>query len=193
MTISRRDALTGALAGSAIALGNGPATSTPSAGSATAPEWKRGFDNQRIADLGDGRFLNPLIAGDRPDPAILKDGADYYLTFSTFDSYPGITIWHSRDLINWQPRGAALTQNIGSVWAVSLEKHEGRYFIYIPVKAQPNSIFVIHANSIDGPLADSEDGYGRARRLLDEIRRRSGETERPEVERDYLNRLLDRF
>ena len=37
------------------------------------------------------------------------------------------------------------------------------------------------------------DVYGRARELLDEIRRRSGEAERPEVERDYLNRLLDRF
>ncbi len=37
------------------------------------------------------------------------------------------------------------------------------------------------------------DAYGRARELLDEIRRRSGETARPEVERDYLKRLLDRF
>ena len=37
------------------------------------------------------------------------------------------------------------------------------------------------------------DAYGRARELLDEIRRRSGEAARPEVERDYLNRLLDRF
>ncbi|MGA9250868.1 MAG: TIGR02302 family protein [Roseobacter sp.] len=45
----------------------------------------------------------------------------------------------------------------------------------------------------DSPLALNEDAYGRARELLDEIRRRSGETERPEVERDYLNRLLDRF
>ena len=33
-----------------------------------APDWRRGFDNQRVADLGDGRFLNPLISGDRPDP-----------------------------------------------------------------------------------------------------------------------------
>ena len=48
-------------------------------------------------------------------------------------------------------------------------------------------------SSTDGPLALDENGYDRARRLLDEIRRRSGETERPEVERDYLNRLLDRF
>ncbi|MFK7746597.1 MAG: TIGR02302 family protein [Roseobacter sp.] len=45
----------------------------------------------------------------------------------------------------------------------------------------------------DSPLALNDDAYGRARELLDEIRRRSGEVERPEVERDYLNRLLDRF
>ncbi|HAF43308.1 MAG TPA: xylan 1,4-beta-xylosidase [Sphingobium sp.] len=158
MTISRRDAMTGALAGSALALGHSRTVmASPGPSSRLAVEWKRGPDNQRIADLGDGRFLNPLISGDRPDPAILKDGADYYMTFSTFDSYPGITIWHSRDLINWQPRKAALTKNIGSVWAVSLEKHEGRYFLYIPVKASPNSIFVIHADSIDGPWSDPID------------------------------------
>ena len=49
------------------------------------------------------------------------------------------------------------------------------------------------ANSNDAPLAQGPDDQGRARRLLDEIRRRSGEAERPELERDYLNRLLDRF
>jgi uncharacterized protein (TIGR02302 family) len=49
------------------------------------------------------------------------------------------------------------------------------------------------ASSSDGPLAQGPDAAGRARRLLDEIRRRSGDTERPDVERDYLNRLLDRF
>lgn len=119
-----------------------------------APRWARGFDRQRIADLGDGRFRNPLIAGDRPDPAILKDGDDYYLTFSSFESYPGLTIWHSRDLINWQPRQAALHRNIGSVWAPSLEKHDGRYFLYIPVKAEPNEIYVTWADRIDGPWSD---------------------------------------
>ena len=45
----------------------------------------------------------------------------------------------------------------------------------------------------DNELALDEDAYGRARELLDEIRRRSGETARPEIERDYLRRLLDRF
>jgi len=145
MTVTRRDALGGALAGM-----------LPVASLAQAPagQWRRGFDGQRVADLGDGRFLNPLIAGDRPDPAILKDGRDYYMTFSSFDSYPGLTIWHSRDLVNWQPRRAALARNIGSVWAVSLEKHRGRYFLYIPVKAKPNDIFVTWADNIDGPWSD---------------------------------------
>jgi beta-xylosidase len=122
-----------------------------------AMRWRRGFDNQRIADLGNGRFLNPLLSGDRPDPSILKDGKDYYLTFSSFESYPGLTIWHSRDLINWQPREAALTKNIGSVWAVSLAKHDGRYFLYIPVKAAQNSIFVIWADAINGPWSEPID------------------------------------
>ncbi|WP_229735840.1 family 43 glycosylhydrolase [Novosphingobium endophyticum] len=121
---------------------------------ASSRRWRRGLDNQRVPDLSDGTFLNPVLSGDRPDPAILKDGEDYYLTFSSFDSYPGLTIWHSRDLVNWRPRNAALHRNIGSVWAVSLEKHRGRYFLYIPVKADPNDIHVIWADHIDGPWSD---------------------------------------
>ena len=134
MELDRRDAL------KAAALG--------SMGLAAAP----GI----AATLRPGQFLNPVLSGDRPDPAVLKDGADYYLTFSSFDAYPGLTIWHSRDLVHWQPRGPALTRNIGSVWAVSLEKHAGRYFLYIPVKAQVNDIFVSYADHIDGPWSDPQ-------------------------------------
>ncbi|WP_299415554.1 TIGR02302 family protein [uncultured Sulfitobacter sp.] len=49
------------------------------------------------------------------------------------------------------------------------------------------------ATGSDNEADLNDDAYGRARELLDEIRRRSGEAARPEVERDYLNRLLDRF
>ncbi|TDK42306.1 TIGR02302 family protein [Antarcticimicrobium luteum] len=45
----------------------------------------------------------------------------------------------------------------------------------------------------DEGMLQGEDVYRRARELLDEIRRRSGEGERPDVELDYLRRLLDRF
>ncbi len=114
----------------------------------------RGFDAQAKPDLGNGTFVNPVLSGDRPDPAVLQDGAEYYMTFSSFDAYPGLTIWHSRDLINWQPRKPALHRNIGSVWAVSLDRYKQRYFLYIPVKSQPNDIFVIWADHIDGPWSD---------------------------------------
>ena len=49
------------------------------------------------------------------------------------------------------------------------------------------------ANSTEGDYAFDENGYAQGRRLLDEVQRRLQQTERPEVERDYLNRLLDRF
>lgn len=142
--LARRLALPLSLGGATTAAAAAPTAGRP-----------RGFDNQRIPDQGDGTFLNPVVSGDRPDPAILKDGEDYYLTFSTFDAYPGLTIWHSRDLVNWRPLQAALTRNIGSVWAPSLHKHRGRYLLYIPVKAKPaNDIFVIHADHIEGPWSD---------------------------------------
>lgn len=112
----------------------------------------RGVEGQRQGDLGNGRFLNPILAGDHPDPSIIRVGDTYYLTFSTFDAYPGLLIWRSHDLVNWQPIGPALQQNIGSVWAPDLVIHEGRFFIYIPARtATYKSIYVIHADAIDGP------------------------------------------
>jgi len=148
MNITRRTAL-----GSALAAG----LPFPALAADAPPEWRRGLDNQRKADLDDGRFLNPLMAGDHPDPSILKDGKDYYMTFSTFDSYPGLILWHSRDLVNWQPIGPALTRNIGSVWAPELCKHKGRFYLYIPVKASPNTTFVIWADKIEGPWSEPID------------------------------------
>ena len=156
MTMRRREILTGA---GALGLTSCAAPMTVSSvGERVEPlqarAYRRGFDNQRMPDQGNGTFLNPIVSGDRPDPAILKDGEDYYMTFSTFDAYPGLTIWQSRDLVNWQPLDAALTKNIGAVWAPSLHKDKGRYLLYIPVKAQPNDIFVAWADDIRGPWSE---------------------------------------
>lgn len=111
----------------------------------------RGIESQRRADMGDGHYLNPVLAGDRPDPTVLKDGADYYVTHSSFEALPGLLIWHSRDLVNWQPLAHALHEPVGSVWAPDLCKHAGRYYLYLPVKHEPNDILVMHAERIEGP------------------------------------------
>jgi xylan 1,4-beta-xylosidase len=120
--------------------------------------WARGVEGQRKADLGNGFFLNPIMAGDHPDPSILKDGDDYYMVHSSFDSYPGLVIWTSRDLVNWQPVGPALFKNVGSVWAPDLVKHNGRYYVYFPTKL-PNyaSNYVVWADDIRGPWSEPID------------------------------------
>jgi xylan 1,4-beta-xylosidase len=57
---------------------------------------------------GKDYYLNPIFAGDYPDPSILCDGNDYYIVNSSFEYYPGLLIWHSKDLINWTPVTHAL-------------------------------------------------------------------------------------
>ena len=117
----------------------------------------RGFEGQRKADLGNGTYLNPIMAGDHPDPSVLRDGDDYYMTFSSFDAYPGLVIWHSRDLVNWEPIGPALVTNVGSVWAPDLVKHGGRYYIYFPGIGSYRSNYVIWADNIRGPWSEPID------------------------------------
>lgn len=166
---SRREVLKLAIGGAALLPGVAPAETGASdhcASDAGAQRrWGHGIEGQRKADRGDGTFLNPILAGDYPDPSILKDGDNYYLTHSSFEASPGLIIWHSRDLINWVPICAALAAPLGTVFAVDLVKHDDRYYIYIPFMAASWStglravanIYVIHAPSISGPWSDPID------------------------------------
>src|SRR5437773_2569087 len=103
--LSRRNLFKTAIAGAAAA----PAL--PAAAAATCagqrPHWRAGIEGQRQADLGTGSYFNPIVPGDRADPTVLKDGSDYYMTFSSFSAVPGAVIWHSKDLVNWTPITAA--------------------------------------------------------------------------------------
>ena len=172
MSTSRRDALKSLLLGGAAAAAPTLATTNAEAqtpaqcppgggvpfGDWSQLRWGKGIENQRIADLGNGNFLNPIISGDRADPTILKDGADYYMTHSSFDAYPGVVIWHSRDLVNWRrsvPRCARRSARCGRATSPSID---GRYYIYIPARTpEYRSSYVIHARSMRGPWSEPID------------------------------------
>ncbi len=156
---SRRNILKAALIGAGAAQIPAEASDAkPASCPAPAPRYATGIEGQRKADLGNGTYLNPIVPGDHPDPTVLKDGDNYYMTFSSFYSYPGVVICHSRDLVNWTPIGPALTKPIGSVWAMDLIKYNGRYFIYIPATpGGQQTIFVIYADDICGPWSDPID------------------------------------
>ena len=103
---------------------------------------------------GSSYYLNPIFAGDYPDPSILKDGDTYYIVHSSFQYYPGLQIWQSKDLINWAPVTSALHKNVGSVWAPDIAKYKNKYYIYFPAN---NNIYVVTANSMAGPWSDPVD------------------------------------
>ncbi len=106
------------------------------------------------SEKGAGFYLNPIFAGDYPDPSILREGNDYYIVHSSFEYYPGLLIWHSKDLINWTPLTNALHKYVGSVWAPDLIKFKNKYYIYFPAN---NTNWVVTADSIKGPWSEPTD------------------------------------
>ncbi|MDQ5981103.1 MAG: hypothetical protein QG602_4081, partial [Verrucomicrobiota bacterium] len=123
-----------------------------------APGFERGFEGQRKADLGNGTYLNPILAGDHADPSVLKVGSDYYMVHSSFHSVPGLMVWHSRDLVNWAAVGPALHRHVGDVWAPDLAHHNGRFYIYFPaLDGNKLTNMVVHADDIRGPWSDPVD------------------------------------
>lgn len=96
-----------------------------------------------------------VLGGNYPDPTILRDGEDYYMTHSSFNYQPGLLIWHSRDLRNWKPVVHALNNFERTVWAPELIKHDQLYTIYIPALQDGKfSNWVIRSESIHGPWSE---------------------------------------
>ncbi len=89
-----------------------------------------------------------ILPGDYPDPSILRDGDDYYLTHSPFYYTPGFLIWHSKDLVNWRPVARAMTEVVGSAMAPDLVKVGGKYHLYFPAAGKN---WVLVADDIRGP------------------------------------------
>ncbi len=88
------------------------------------------------------KYHNPIIPGFHPDPSICRVGDDFYLVNSTFEYFPGIPIYHSRDLVHWEQVGHCLTRNsqvtlkkgapncIG-IYAPTIRYHEGTFYCIV--------------------------------------------------------------
>lgn len=69
------------------------------------------------SDNGDGTYTNPVIQADYPDPDIIRVGEDYYMVSSSFVAMPGIPVCHSKDLVNWEIIGHAVSHFVrNTVW-----------------------------------------------------------------------------
>lgn len=86
---------------------------------------------------------NPILRGFNPDPSACKVGEYYYIAVSTFEWLPGVQIYKSKDLSNWENLGGVLKninlegiESSGGIWAPSLSYKNGEfYLIYSIVKS----------------------------------------------------------
>lgn len=113
---------------------------------------------------------NPILKGFCPDPSIVRVGEDYYLVNSTFEWWPGVRLWHSKDLVNWEQLPSPLNRvsqldmlgdpTSGGIWAPDLT-YDGKrfYLVFTDVKTKKgryynNHNYVVWADSIHGPWSE---------------------------------------
>jgi len=85
------------------------------------------------------KYKNPVIPGFYPDPSVCRVGDDYYLVTSTFAYFPGVPIFHSKDLVHWRQIGHCLTRESqlpldgsgisGGIFAPTIRYHNGRFYM----------------------------------------------------------------
>lgn len=93
-----------------------------------------------------------IFPGDYPDPTIMRDGKDFYMTHSNFTYYPGLLIWHSTDLRHWEPIARAVQDQSYSIFAPDMCKVNGKFYIYYPTSSGEN--YVITADKPEGPWSE---------------------------------------
>ena len=82
-------------------------------------------------------FKNPVLPGFHADPSVCRVGDDFYLVNSTFQYFPGVPVFHSKDLIHWEQIGACLTRPS----QVNLENMDGNNGIYAPTIRYHDGVF----------------------------------------------------
>ena len=90
-----------------------------------------------------------IFPGDYPDPSILRDGKDFYMTHSSFTYFPALLVWHSTDLVHWEPIARAVEDGDYSIFAPDICKVDGKFYIYYPTSRGEN--YVVMADRPEGP------------------------------------------
>ncbi len=106
---------------------------------------------------------NPVIPGFYPDPSICRVGEDYYLANSSFSLFPGIPLWHSRDLAHWAPIGCALDRRsqlrvepeslVAGLMAPTLRHHAGTFHL-VGTNFSDRGNFIVTAKDPRGPWSE---------------------------------------
>lgn len=109
------------------------------------------------------QLKNPVIGGFHPDPSVCRVGSDFYLVNSSFQYFPGVPIYHSKDLVNWQQIGNVLDRESqlplkgassgGGIFAPTIRYYDGVYYM-ITTNVSHGWNFMVTATDPRGPWSD---------------------------------------
>ncbi|BBF72228.1 glycoside hydrolase family 43 protein [Sphingomonas bisphenolicum] len=120
------------------------------------------------SDQGDGTYRNPVLFADYPDPDIIRVEDDFYFVSTTFANAPGVTILHSKDLVNWRIATHVVDRLDGDprydlknggdyrhgFYAASLRWHKGLFYLAVTPVGHKTRIY--RSARIGGPWAYKE-------------------------------------
>ena len=103
-------------------------------------------------------YHNPVITGFWSDPSVCCVGEDYYLVNSTFEYFPGVPVFHSKDLVNWELIGYCIDRSTQlarglNIFATTIRYHKGTFYM-ITTNIGAEGIFYVIATNPAGPWSD---------------------------------------
>ena len=109
------------------------------------------------------KYTNPIIPGFNPDPSICRVGEDFYLVTSTFEFFPGVPVYHSKNLVNWELIGHCLTRDSqlhledarasDGIYAPTVRYHDGTFFM-TTTNVSTGGHFIVHTKDICGEWSE---------------------------------------
>ena len=108
-------------------------------------------------------FNNPILPGFYPDPSICRVGEDYYLVTSSFSYFPGVPIFHSKDLVNWFQIGHVLDratqlpldglEQSEGIFAPTIRYNKGIFYM-ITTNVGAGGNFIVTSTNPEGPWSE---------------------------------------
>jgi len=108
-------------------------------------------------------YKNPIISGFHPDPSVCRVNDNYYLVTSSFEYFPGVPVFHSKDLINWTQIGHCLTRESqlklhgappsAGIYAPTIRHHDGRFYM-VTTNVSDKGNFYVHTDDPAGEWSD---------------------------------------
>jgi beta-xylosidase len=105
-------------------------------------------------------YKNPVIAGDHPDPSIIRVGKDFWATCTSSEWGPIFPLLHSTDLVNWELTGSVFEHRpdwaTANFWAPEISEYKNHYYVYYVGRKRggPLTVAVATADKPGGPYTD---------------------------------------